>query len=172
MIPKKVEDLINKQINAELWSAYLYLSMSTYFTNEGLTGFANWMRIQWQEETAHAMKFFDYLAERGGKPLLKPIEAVPNKWKNPLNAFEEVLKHERHVTALINGIMDVAIEQKDHATKSMLQWFVDEQVEEEANAQAIIDSLKLVQGQGSGLFMIDRELKTRVFVDPNATAAE
>ncbi len=170
MITKKVEDAINKQINAELWSAYLYLSMSTYFANEGLSGFANWMRIQWQEETAHAMKFFDYLIERNGKPVLKAIDTVPNKWKSPLNVFEEVLKHEIHVTSLINTLMDIAIEQKDHATKSMLQWFVDEQVEEEANAQAIIDNLKLVQGQGNGMFMIDRELKQRVFVDPTAKA--
>jgi len=171
MISKKVEDAINKQINAELWSAYLYLSMSTYFANEGLSGFANWMRIQWQEETAHALKFFDYLIERNGKPVLKAIETVPNKWKSPLNVFEEVLKHEQHVTALINNLMDVAIEQKDHAAKSMLQWFVDEQVEEEANVHAIIDNLKLVQGQGNGMFLIDRELKLRVFVDPTAKPA-
>jgi ferritin len=171
MISKKVEDAINKQINAELWSAYLYLSMSTYFANEGLSGFANWMRIQWQEETAHALKFFDYLIERNGKPVLKAIDTVPNKWKSPLNVFEEVLKHEQHVTALINNLMDVAIEQKDHAAKSMLQWFVDEQVEEEANVHAIIDNLKLVQGQGNGMFLIDRELKLRVFVDPTAKPA-
>jgi len=165
MIPKKVEEAINKQINAEIWSAYLYLSMSSYFASEGLNGFANWMRVQWQEERSHALKFFDYLTERGGKPVLKAIADVPEKWAGPLDAFQEVLRHEQHVTALINTLMDVAIEEKDHATKSMLQWFIDEQVEEEANAQEIIDNLKLVQGQGGGLFMIDRELKQRVFVD-------
>lgn len=167
MINKRVETAINEQINAELWSAYLYLSMSAYFNEIGLNGFANWMRIQWQEETAHAMKFFGYLAERGGRVLLKPIADVPARWEGPLNAFEEVLKHEEHVTSLINNLMDIAIEEKDHATKSFLQWFVDEQVEEEASAQEIIDSLKLVDVKGNGLFMLDRELKQRVFVDPN-----
>ena len=166
MIAKKVEETINKQINAEIWSAYLYLSMSAYFASIGLSGFANWMRIQWQEEVAHSLKFFDYLIGRSGTPVLAAIAAVPKKWDNPLNAFEEVLKHEQHVTALINNLMDVAIDEKDHATKSMLQWYVDEQVEEEANAQAIIDNLRLVGDKGDGLLLLDRELKLRVFVDP------
>jgi ferritin len=144
--------------------------MSTYFTTQGLNGFANWMRIQWQEEISHAMKFFDYMVERGEQPILKPIAAVPSKWKSPLNVMQETLKHEQHVTALVNNIMDVAIEEKDHATKSMLQWFIDEQVEEEANAQAIIDDLKLVDGNGHGMLLLDRELKTRVFVDATKTA--
>jgi len=167
---KKVEKAINEQINAELWSAYLYLSMSAHFANEGLNGIANWFRIQWQEETTHAMKFFDYLIARGGKPELKPIKAVETKWNSPLHAFEETLKHEKVVTSLINNIMDVAIEEKDHATKGFLQWFVDEQVEEEANAQEIIDTLKLIKGEGNGLFMIDREMKQRTFVDTTAGA--
>lgn len=162
---KKVEQTINEQINAELWSAYLYLSMSSHLASEGLNGFANWMRVQWQEETSHAMKFFDYLIERGGKPELKPIKEVPTKWNGPLNVFEEVLKHEQHITGLINNLVDIAIEEKDHATRNMLQWFVDEQVEEEANAQEIIDTLRLIKGEGNGLFMIDRELKQRIFVD-------
>lgn len=169
MISKKVEETINKQINAELWSAYLYLSMSAYFSSMGLSGFANWMRIQWQEEVAHALKFFDYLNERGGHATLTAIADVPKTWDGPLVAFEEVLKHEYHVTSLINNLMDVAIEEKDHATKSMLQWYVDEQVEEEANAQAIIDNLRLVGGKGDGLLLLDRELKLRVFVDPTLT---
>lgn len=170
MINKKVENAINKQINAELWSAYLYLSMSSYFTSIGLSGFANWMRIQWQEETAHALIFFDYVNERGGKADLKAIDDVPKKWASPLAAFEEVLKHEQKVTSLINNLMDIAIDEKDHATKSKLQWFVDEQVEEEANAQAIIDNLKLIGGKGDGLLLLDRELKQRVFVDPTLSA--
>lgn len=170
MLKPKVKQAINDQINAEIWSAYMYLSMSTYFTTQGLTGFANWMRIQWQEEISHAMKFFDYMVERGEQPVLKPIAAVPNKWKSPLNVMQETLKHEQHVTALVNNIMDLAIEEKDHATKSMLQWFIDEQVEEEANAQAIIDDLKLVDGNGHGMLLLDRELKTRVFVDATKTA--
>lgn len=170
MLKPKVKQAINDQINAEIWSAYMYLSMSTYFTTLGLNGFANWMRIQWQEELSHAMKFFDYMVERGEQPILKPIAAVPSKWKNPLNVMQETLKHEQHVTALINNIMDIAIDEKDHATKSMLQWFIDEQVEEEANAQAIIDDLKLVDGNGHGMLLLDRELKNRVFVDATKTA--
>ncbi|MHC1704434.1 MAG: ferritin [Tenuifilaceae bacterium] len=170
MISKKVEKAINKQINAELWSAYLYLSMSSYYASIGLSGFANWMRIQWQEEVSHGLKFFDYLLERGGEPVLTAIADVPKKWNSPLAAFEEVLKHEYHVTSLINNLMDVAIEEKDHATKSVLQWFVDEQVEEEANAQAIIDNLRLVGGKGDGLLLLDRELKQRVFVDATISA--
>jgi ferritin len=169
---KRLEQAINEQINAEIWSAYLYLSMSAHFGAQGFSGFANWFKIQWQEELTHAMKFFDYLIERGSKPELKPIKEVPTKWDSPLHAFEETLKHEREVTRLINNLMDIAIEEKDHAAKGMLQWFVDEQVEEEANAQEIIDTLKLINGNGNGLFMLDRELKQRVFVDSTKKAAE
>jgi ferritin len=165
MLNPRVQDAINEQINAEIWSAYMYLSMSAYFASEGLNGFANWMRVQWQEELSHAMKFFDYVVERGGKPILKPIAGVPEKWNGTLNVMEETLKHEQHVTSLINNLMDIAIEEKDHASKSMLQWFVDEQVEEEANVQELIDSLKLFDGKGHGIFMLDKELKTRQFVD-------
>jgi ferritin len=170
MLNQKVKKVIDEQINAEIWSAYMYLSMSSYFAAEGLNGFANWMRVQWQEELTHALKFFDYLVERGVQPILKPIDKVPAKWTNTLHAMEETLKHEQHVTALINNIMDIAIEEKDHATKSMLQWFIDEQVEEEANAQEIIDSLKLIGDKGHGVFMLDKELKTRTFVDETAQA--
>lgn len=166
MFTKKVEEEYNKQVNAEMWSAYLYLSMSSYFQNMGLAGFANWMRIQYQEETFHALKFFDYIIERGGNAILKPIAEVPVKWDNALQVFEETLKHEQHVTSLINHLMDVAIEEKDHASVSMLKWFVDEQVEEEANVNQILDQLRLVDGKGNGLFMLDRELKTRTFTPP------
>ena len=168
MLKPKVLKAINDQINAEIWSAYMYLSMSAWFSAQGLNGFANWMRVQWQEEISHAMKLFMYLVERGEQPILKPIDAVPVEWTSPLHVMEETLKHEQKVTALINTIMDIAIEEKDHATKSMLQWFVDEQVEEEANALEIIDSLKLVDGKGNGLFLLDREYKTRIFVDQTA----
>lgn len=170
MLNPRVQNAINEQINAEIWSAYMYLSMSSYLASEGLNGFANWMRVQWQEEISHAMKFFDYLIERGAQPILKPIAAVPEKWNGPLNVMEETLKHEQHVTSLINNIMDVAIEEKDHATKSMLQWFIDEQVEEEANAQELIDSLKLIGDKGHGIFMLDKDLKTRQFVDETQAA--
>ncbi|HBI80775.1 MAG TPA: ferritin [Bacteroidales bacterium] len=162
---KRLEQAINEQINAEIWSAYLYLSMSAHFGTQGLGGFASWFKVQWQEELSHAIKFFDYLIERGCKPELKPIKEVPTKWDSPLNAFEETLKHEKEVTRLINNLMEIAIEEKDHAAKGMLQWFVDEQVEEEANAQEIIDTLKLINGNGNGLFMLNRELKQRTFTD-------
>ncbi len=162
---KKVEEEINKQINAELHSAYLYLSMSAYFEAQGLAGFANWMKIQWQEEITHAMKFFDYVNDRGGRVLLQPIAAVEQQWDSPLQAFEATLEHEQKVTSLINNLYEVALDAKDHATASMLKWFIDEQVEEEANAQEIIDNLRMVEGKGNGLFMIDREMKQRTFVD-------
>lgn len=168
MLKPKVKQAINEQINAEIWSAYMYLSMSSYFAAEGLNGFANWMRVQWQEELTHAMKFFDYMLDRGEQPILKPIEGVPEKWNGALNAMEETLKHEQHVTSLIYNIMDIAIDEKDHATKSMLQWFIDEQVEEEASAEELVDSIKLIGDKGHGLFMLDKDLKGRQFVDETA----
>lgn len=165
MLTKKMETELNKQINAEYWSAYLYLSMSAYCAEIGLAGAANWLRIQYQEENSHALKFFDYIIERGGAVELMPIAEVPRKWDNIITIFEETLKHEQKVTALINNLMDVAIEERDHAAKSFLQWFVDEQVEEEDNVRTILDQLKLVGGAGNGLFMIDKDLMQRVFVD-------
>jgi len=170
MISKKVETEINKQINAELYSAYLYLSMAAWFESKNLKGFANWMRIQYQEETAHAMKFYDYVSERGGNISLKEIAAPKATWKNVIDVFAETLKHENHVTALINNLMNVALAEKDHAAANFLQWFVNEQVEEEANATEILEQLKMIEGKGPALFMIDRELKQRVFV-PIAPAA-
>ncbi len=169
MISEKLQNEINKQINAEYWSAYFYLSMSGYLENIGLPGAANWMRIQYQEEVTHALKFFDYLIERGGKVELMPIAEVPTSWNNVMHVFDETLKHERVVTSLINNLMDIAIDERDHACKSFLQWYVDEQVEEEANAQKIIDQLKLVDAKGNGLYHIDKDLSTRVFVDSTQT---
>jgi ferritin len=171
MISKRMELEINKQINAELWSAYMYLSMSAYFENNGLAGCANWMRIQYQEEVAHALKFFDYVCERGGTVKLMPIAEVPNTWKNIIQVFEQTLEHEEKVTYLINNLMDVAIEEKDHAAKSFLQWYVDEQVEEEANVKKILDELRLIDGKGQGLLMLDREFAARIFVDPTKPIA-
>ncbi len=165
MLSKKMENELNKQINAEYWSAYLYLSMSGYCAEIGLAGAANWMRIQYQEEISHALKFFDYIIDRGGRVELMPIAEVPKKWNGVINIFEETLKHEQKVTSLINSLMDVAIEERDHAAKSFLQWYVDEQVEEEDNVRTILDQLRLVDGGGNGLFMIDKDLAQRVFVD-------
>ncbi len=170
MIKKEVLDAINEQINAETYSAYMYLSMAAYFENMGLSGFANWMKIQYQEESAHAMKFFNYLADRGGRVVLKAVQQVPVDFDGIVDAFEKTLEHEIHVTSLINNLVNVAIAANDHATQSFLKWFVDEQVEEEANVEKILATLKLINGQGNGIFMMDRELAQRVFVDPNAAA--
>ena len=166
MITKRIEDELNKQVNAEYWSAYFYLSMSAYCAEIGLAGAANWFRVQYQEEIAHALKFFDYIIERGGKVDLKPITEVPKEWNGIIHIFEDTQKHEQIVTSLIYHLMDVAIEERDHAAKSFLQWYVDEQVEEESNVQAILDQLRMVEGKGNGLFMIDKDLALRVFVDP------
>ncbi|MFC2101099.1 ferritin [Bacteroidota bacterium] len=165
MLNKRVQDALNKQINAEFWSAYYYLSMSAYFTNQNLPGFANWMRVQFQEETSHALKLFDYVGERGGEVILKPIAEVKKNWKGPIDVFKDTFKHEQKVTSLINDLMNIALEEKDHATVNMLQWFVDEQVEEEANVDQILNHLQMVEGKGHGLFMLDNEFKSRVFVD-------
>jgi ferritin len=166
MIGKKVETALNKQINAELYSAYLYLSMNSYFVSINLMGFANWMRIQALEEMTHADKFYHYVNERGGRVALMPLEGPPGEWSSPLALFEDVYKHEQKVTAMINSLVDLAIEEKDHATGSMLTWFVDEQVEEEANADGIVQQLKLIGDNTGGLFLLDRELGARIFTPP------
>jgi ferritin len=168
MISDKMQGAINSQINAELYSAYLYLSMSSYFASLNLDGFANWMRVQAQEEQLHAMKLYDYLLERGGRVLLGSIEAPPTEWASPLDAFEAVYSHEQKVTSLIHGLVNMAADEKDHATSIFLQWFVSEQVEEEASASGIVEKLKLMAQAPGGLFMLDRELGQRVFTAPAA----
>jgi ferritin len=160
---QKIQDAINDQINAELYSAYLYLSMASYMESINLMGFANWMKIQAQEEVTHAMRFYAYVNDRGGRALMKAIEKPETDWSSPLAAFEQTLEHERHVTDRINKLVDLATSESDHATLNMLQWFVSEQVEEEASADAIIQKLKLVGDSGPGLFMVDQELAARVF---------
>jgi ferritin len=168
MIKKDVLDALNEQINAESYSAYMYLSMAAYFENIGLSGFAHWMKIQYQEEAAHAIKFFNYVTGRGGKVILKAIPQVPFEFENVVDVFEKTLEHENHVTELINNLVDVAVATSDHASQSFLKWFIDEQVEEETNVEKILSTLRLINGQGNGIFMMDRELNQRVFVDPNA----
>ncbi|MFA6863100.1 MAG: ferritin, partial [Dysgonamonadaceae bacterium] len=165
-------DAINKQINAELWSAYLYLSMSTHFAHEGLPGFANWYEIQYKEEQEHAMKLMNYMVAKNSKVLLEPIEKVDTSWKSVLVAFEETLKHEKVVTALINDIVAIAREEKDFATDNMLQWFVKEQVEEEDSVQTIIDALRLIDGKGYGIYMLDKELGQRVHTPISTSATD
>ena len=159
-------DAINEQINAELYSSYLYLSMSAYFEEKGLAGFANWMRVQAEEEKFHGMKMFDYVCERGGRITLKAIEAPQIDWQSPLNAFEHVYEHEQKVTGLINALMDKAIEHKDHATSSFLNWYIDEQVEEEDSASTMVNKLRMVSDDGRGLLMLDNEMSQRVFTPP------
>ena len=166
MISKKVEKALNDQLNAELYSSYLYLSMSAYFSSINLNGFANWMRIQAQEELTHSIKFYDFINERDGKVTLVSIAAPKIKWNSPLDAFKNVLSHEIKVTGLINELASLSIKEKDHATNIFLQWFVTEQVEEESSAQEVIDNLKLIGDKGEALFLIDKELAQRVFVPP------
>lgn len=168
MLKGKMLDALNAQINAEQYSSLLYLSMSAYLNDQGLPGFANWMYVQYQEELSHANKFFNYVVERGGKVELKAIKQMPTTWDGVISIYEATLEHEQLVTSLINDMMDIAIQEKDHAAQSFLRWFVDEQVEEEANVTEILDTLKLINGQGNGIFMLDREMRSRTFVDTTA----
>jgi Ferritin-like protein len=156
-----MEAALNAQINAEYWSAYLYLSMSAYFAADGKPGFAHWFKIQSDEEQEHAQKLFDYVIERGGKVELKPIAEVSNSWESPLAAFKDTLEHEQEVTAMINDLVTLAREEKDYATESMLQWFVNEQVEEESTAQGYIDALEMIKDNGFGIYTLDKELLSR-----------
>ena len=164
-ISKTVEEAINNQIKEEMYSAYLYLSMSAWFDERSLKGFANWMYIQYQEEMFHAMKFYKYIIERGGHIELKDIPKPDSEFKTPLLAFEATLKHEEFITGRINDLVVVAREDNDNATLNMLQWFVDEQVEEEANASELVERLKLVGDSNSSLLMLDKDLGSRSFVD-------
>ena len=169
MLKENVQDALSGQLSAEMYSSYLYLSMSSYFSSTGLAGFANWMRVQAKEELMHAMKFYDYINERGGRIVLKPVEGPPTEWKSPLDAFEHTFRHEQMVTGLINGLVDLAIEEKDHATNNFLQWVVSEQVEEEASAGAVLQKVNRVGENTSSLFMLDSELAQRIFTPPAQT---
>ena len=166
MLSQRMNDALNEQVKWELYSSYMYLSMSSYFLDKGLGGFANWMRIQAQEELFHAMRFFDFIGERGGRAVLHPVDAPPAEWKNPLDAFTHTLEHERLVTSRINDLVNVAIEEKDQATNIFLQWFVTEQVEEEDSVNDVLNKLRLINGEGQGMLMLDKDLATRVFTPP------
>lgn len=160
-ISKKIEESFNAQMVREFYSSYLYLAMAGYFEDTGLKGFANWMRMQAEEERMHSMKFYDYILSRGGKITLGQIEAPPKEWKSTLNAFEETLKHEELVTSHIHKLASLAIEEKDHAAHSFLKFFIDEQVEEEDQVNEILDKLRLVKDSPGGLFMLDADLGKR-----------
>jgi len=171
MLNKRMVKALNEQINKELYSAYLYLSMSAHSTFIGLKGFANWFMVQYQEEMVHVMKIYDYVNDQGGQVKLMAVAEPPAEFGSPLDMFEKTLKHERFITKCINDLVDLAVKEKDHATNVFLQWFVTEQIEEEANDNDIISKLKLVGKEANGLFMIDKELAARVFTPP-ATSKE
>ena len=168
MIGKKMEEVLNGQLNAELYSAYLYLSMEAYFESVNLPGFANWMRAQTQEELMHAMKFYNYIIERGGRVILRSIDAPPFDWDSPLAVFEATLEHEQKVTGLINDLVYLARDEKDNASEVFLQWFVNEQVEEEDNVSTVLGQLKPIKDSPEALFMMDKEMSQRVFTPPAA----
>jgi ferritin len=168
MLKPRMEKALNDQLNYEYLSAYLYLSMSAHFEAANLKGVANWMYVQFQEEMTHVMKFFHYTLERGSRVNLVTIPGPAVEWASPAAAFDDALKHERTVTERINKLVDLAREERDHATETFLQWYVTEQVEEEANASAILEQLKMAQESKGALFMIDKDLAARVFVDSTA----
>jgi ferritin len=161
MISKVMQDAINEQINKELFSSYLYLSMAAYFGNQNLPGFAKWMRVQTDEEREHAMKFFEYLVDRGGSPELKAISAPAKEWASTAVCFDEVLKHEQFVTKSINDLYELALKEKDYPTQVLLQWYINEQVEEEKNATEIIGTLKLIEARETAVLMLDKTLGKR-----------
>lgn len=174
MLHPRVEAALNAQINAEMWSAYLYLSMAAYCHNEGFTGMANWFQVQFKEEQDHAQILFNHVISRGGRVKLEPIDAVETEWASVLAVFENTLQHEKKVTMLINDLYTVALEEKDYAAQSMLKWFIDEQVEEEEGVQDILNHLRMIKDNGYGLYMIDKELGARTYTQasPLATSAE
>lgn len=168
MLKPAIQDALNKQINEELFSSYLYLSMAAYFESTNLKGMAQWMRFQAQEELGHAMKFIDYVNERDGRVLLAAIKAPETNWQGPADVFQHVYEHECRISGLINQLADLALTEKDHATGTILQWFITEQVEEEATALDVVGKLKLVGDNGVAIFMLDAELGQRA---PPAVAA-
>ena len=165
MISEKMQKALNGQINAELYSSYLYLSMASYFGSINLAGFESWMKVQAMEEMYHVMKFYNFIEERGGRPIMGAIDSPPSEWDSTTEVFEVIYAHEQKVSGLINELVDQAIEEKDHATNNFLQWFVAEQVEEEDSVNGVLQNLKLVDDK-SGLLMLDRELGARAMKIP------
>jgi ferritin len=168
MLSAKMTKALNDQLNFEYFSAYLYLQMSAHFEAKGLKGCANWMRIQYQEELSHVDRFFDFILERGSKVTLAQIAKPKNAWKTNLSVFKEALVHEQKVTGRIGKLVNMARAEKDHATENFLQWFVAEQVEEEASVGEIVDQISLAGEKGGGMYMVDKELGGRVFTPPAA----
>ena len=163
---QKIQDAFNGQLNAELFASYLYLSMAAHFEAVSLKGFAHWMRMQAEEEHGHAMRFFDNLHERGGRVVLKAIDAPKLEWSSPLEVFQDACEHEAKVTKMIDGLVDLSMAERDHAATNFLSWFVNEQVEEEATAGEIRDKLSMIGESPGAMFMMDRELGQRVAPTP------
>ncbi|ARS89120.1 ferritin [Natrarchaeobaculum aegyptiacum] len=168
MLSEPIEDALNEQINAELYSSYLYLSMAAYYEAEGLPGFASWMRAQADEEREHAMRIYEFVIERDGRVTLEAIDSPQTEWDSPADAFEAAYEHEVEITGMIDDLVALARKESDNATENMLQWFVAEQVEEEATAQGILDKLRYVGDDGPGLLMIDQELSQRGGADDSS----
>ena len=166
---EKMVEALNSQLNAEMYSAYLYLSMGAYFEDLDLSGFANWMKVQAQEEMTHAMKIHDYIIQRGDRVILTKIEAPQTEWESPVNAFEHVYEHEQKVTGLINQLVNLALSLGDHATNNFLQWFVAEQVEEEESSSGVLKKVKMSNDSLSAMVMLDAELSQRIFTPPTTT---
>ncbi len=162
---QELEEALNEQINEEIGSYYIYLSMQAYFVSESLDGFATWMEMQSREEVEHAMRIFRFLNDRGGRVKLQPIEAPKSDWDSPLEAFKDAYEHEQHISKKINELVDLAEEKDDKATLRMLDWFVEEQVEEEASTEAIVDKLEMVDGSASGLLALDKAMESRQVTD-------
>ena len=161
MLSKTIQDAMNEQVKNELYSAYLYLSMSAYCEAANLPGFAHWMRVQAQEEVEHAMKFYHFVYERGGRVALQAIDQPPVEFQSPLHVFEQTLAHEQKVTTMIHDLYTLAVQEKDYASQAFLQWFVTEQVEEEASATQIVETLKRIGDKSHALIMLDKELGQR-----------
>ena len=161
MLGSRVQDAFNGHINAEMFSSYLYLSMSAYFDSQNLTGMSSWMKVQAQEELTHAMKFFTFLDDRGGRVILSSIETPRSEWGSALEVFQDALEHERMVTGLVGDLAELALAERDHASSTFLQWFITEQVEEESVAQSIVDKLKIIGDNPVAIYMLDGELGQR-----------
>lgn len=166
MLAKQMEEALNEQVNREMYSAYLYMSMSTYSSTIGLKGFANWFMVQFHEEMLHAMKIYEYILRQGGKPVLKQIQEPPAAFESVLEMFKKTLAHEQFVTKCINDLIDLAIANRDHASQAFLQWYVTEQVEEEETDNDIINQLTMIGKSNDGLFMLDKEMATRMVTVP------
>ncbi len=166
MLSQKMTDALNDHMNKEMYSAYLYMAMSAHCDSIGLKGFAHWFMVQFHEEMFHAMKGYEYIQRQGGVVKLLRIDEPPSEWKSPLDVFEKTLEHERMVTGRINDLMDLAVAERDHASQVFLQWYVNEQVEEEESASDIVNQLKIIQGNPQGLILLDRELDARITTAP------